>query len=226
MILGLLAFIVLAVMLSNRPAPPGFTAPASAYDTEPPQTRVLVIGDSYTGGSDMDTGEAARWPALLNERVPNTIVTTASAGGAGYVAASPITGQTLPQVEGANPAVNYDVVIVFGSRNDSRAAAERVGVAATDLYQRIGGESPEASLIVVGPPWVDADVPSALERNRDAIRRAAEAAGAVWVDPLADGWFFDRPELIGSDGVHPTDAGHAYMADRIAPVVQQVIDSR
>jgi lysophospholipase L1-like esterase len=27
------------------------------------------------------------------------------------------------------------------------------------------------------------------------------------------------PELIGRDGVHPTDAGHSYMAQRIAPLI-------
>jgi lysophospholipase L1-like esterase len=26
--------------------------------------------------------------------------------------------------------------------------------------------------------------------------------------------------LIGKDGVHPTDAGHAYMADMIAPLIR------
>jgi lysophospholipase L1-like esterase len=26
--------------------------------------------------------------------------------------------------------------------------------------------------------------------------------------------------LIGPDGVHPTDAGHAYMAEKIAPLIR------
>ena len=36
----------------------------------------------------------------------------------------------------------------------------------------------------------------------------------------AIGWFVDRPDLIGLDGVHPTDAGHQYLADKIAPLIR------
>ena len=35
-----------------------------------------------------------------------------------------------------------------------------------------------------------------------------------------------RPELIGGDGVHPTDAGHAYMADKIAPLIGAELNRR
>jgi lysophospholipase L1-like esterase len=55
---------------------------------------------------------------------------------------------------------------------------------------------------------------------RDTLRGQAKAIGAVFVDPLAEGWFVGRPELIGADGVHPTDAGHAYMAEKIAPLIR------
>ncbi|MDT4998170.1 MAG: hypothetical protein QOK12_275, partial [Mycobacterium sp.] len=43
--------------------------------------------------------------------------------------------------------------------------------------------------------------------------------GATWIDPIAERWFVGRPDLIGADGVHPTDAGHAYMAGKIAPLI-------
>ena len=51
----------------------------------------------------------------------------------------------------------------------------------------------------------------------------AHAVGAEFVDPIADRWFVDRPDLIGADGVHPTDAGHAYMADKIVPLVSALL---
>ena len=56
---------------------------------------------------------------------------------------------------------------------------------------------------------------------RDAIKNEALAVGADWVDPVADGWFADTPpDFIGVDNVHPTDAGHAYMADKIEPCIR------
>ena len=51
-------------------------------------------------------------------------------------------------------------------------------------------------------------------------------AGATFVDPIAERWFVDRPDLIGRDGVHPTDAGHAYMADKIAPLIGAELPGR
>ena len=61
---------------------------------------------------------------------------------------------------------------------------------------------------------------------RDSLRRQALAAGAVFIDPIAEGWFVGRPDLIGGDGVHPTDAGHAYMAERIAPLIYDQLSIR
>ena len=48
----------------------------------------------------------------------------------------------------------------------------------------------------------------------------------MFVDPIAQGWFVGRPDLIGDDGVHPTDAGHAYMAARIAPLIYDQLTIR
>ena len=36
-------------------------------------------------------------------------------------------------------------------------------------------------------------------------------------------WLLARVELIGTDGVHPTDAGHAYLADLIEPIVREAL---
>ena len=58
------------------------------------------------------------------------------------------------------------------------------------------------------------------------LRDQAAAVGAVFVDPIAQGWFVGRPDLIGDDGVHPTDAAHAYMAARIAPLIYDQLTIR
>ena len=73
---------------------------------------------------------------------------------------------------------------------------------------------------MIGPPWPTADVPDSMLRIRDVLNAAARAAGAAFVDPIGDRWFVDRPDLIGPDGVHPNDAGHEYLADKIAPLIR------
>ncbi len=76
---------------------------------------------------------------------------------------------------------------------------------------------------MIGPPWPTANPPEGVLRIRDALHYQAGIAGAVFVDPIAERWFVGQPELIGADGVHPTDAGHAYMADKIAPLIERAI---
>jgi lysophospholipase L1-like esterase len=220
-------FGLLLPFLLSRPTPPGSTPSpvAPSASPTPEESRVVAIGDSYTGGSNEGGYGAAGWPALLEQRIPNLRVTTAAAGGAGYVAVSPTTGQTLVQVALFAPVVRADVVIVFGSRNDGSGVADQVEEAAARTYAEIRAAVPTVTLVVIGPPWVAADVPPAVLANRDAVRRAAQAANAVFVDPIADRWFFDRPDLIAADHIQPTDAGHVYMADRIEPVLQAALAS-
>ncbi len=60
--------------------------------------------------------------------------------------------------------------------------------------------------------------PSNVTGLRDALRSAATAVGAAFVDPLTDKWFVnDTAKLVGSDGVHPPDEGHKHLADQLQP---------
>lgn len=86
--------------------------------------------------------------------------------------------------------------------------------------------APTAKLLVIGPPWVKPIPPAGILQARDILKSQAEAAGATFVDPIAEGWFVDQPELIGSDGVHPSDAGHVYMANKIAPLIAQQLEAK
>jgi lysophospholipase L1-like esterase len=92
------------------------------------------------------------------------------------------------------------------------------------VYDEIRTASPSAFLVVIGPAWDDDVPPDELFLARDAVASAAAAAGALFVDPLAEEWLLGRPELIGADGVHPDDAGHAYLAGLIGPVLQEALN--
>jgi hypothetical protein len=77
--------------------------------------------------------------------------------------------------------------------------------------------APNATILVIGPAWTawaNDDPSPAILLVRDTLKAQAEATGAVFVDPVADQWFVNRPDLIGSDGVNPTDEGHAFSADQ------------
>ena len=183
---------------------------------------VAVFGDSYSAGGLKGGKGATGWPALVTDRLDAELRLHA-AGGAGYVNGSKAADETfLDQVRGA-PEPDADVVVVFGSRNDKFLPVADVKSQAIAVYEAIRSQSPTAELVVIGPAWDDDVTPDELLKTRDAVASAATAAGAVFVDPLSEGWLFQRPELIGTDGVHPNDAGHALFADRIGPVVREAL---
>jgi len=184
---------------------------------------VAVIGDSYTtgtneGGLGANSWTARTWRSLT---VPGLRIASevAAEGRAGYGAIGD--HGSIFQDLTAKVVKPEDVLVVFfGSRNDQDVdpvlLAQRVHATFT-LARRL---APSARFLVVGPPWPTADVPLPVLVIRDVLAGAAWAAQADFVDPIGDRWFVDRPDLIGSDGVHPNDAGHEYMAEKMVPLIR------
>jgi lysophospholipase L1-like esterase len=198
-----------------------YTPPLSATDhaTDAPPV-VAIVGDSYTAGTQLDSGEQARWPALLAADL-GLQVSLFSRNGVGYVTSSE-SGVNFVE-RAASIAGNPDVIIVFGSRNDQQGY-DAVRAASSEAYSVISQNHPDAAILVVGPPWVNSKPPAWLVQARDATRDAAADTGATYVDPVTEGWF-NEGGLIGEDGVHPNDAGHARIAERIRPHLQAILDS-
>lgn len=187
----------------------------------PKELWAAVVGDSYTGGTEAGGIGDKGWPALVSQdlRAQDLLVTMQvnSEGGAGYAQPGVDGGVFGDQLTGLRDYSN--VVVFFGSRNDGSVAPNLVAAAARDAYAKAKSLAPAAKLLVIGPFWPNREVAPQMLATRDAVRDQALAAGAVFVDPLAEHWL-DDPALIGSDGVHPTDAGHQYLADRIAPLIK------
>jgi hypothetical protein len=110
-------------------------------------------------------------------------------------------------------------VVFFGSRNDQNVDPAQLSILAYGTFALARRIAPSATLLVIGPPWPTADPPAEILRARDALQYQAGVAGATFIDPIAQSWFVGQPELIAADGVHPTDAGHEYLADQIAPLL-------
>jgi lysophospholipase L1-like esterase len=110
-------------------------------------------------------------------------------------------------------------VVFFGSRNDLDVDPGLLTERARNAFVLARRFAPSARFLVIGPPWPTGDVPGSMLMIRDVLNATARAAGAAFVDPIGDRWFVDRPDLIGPDGVHPNDAGHQYLADKIAPLI-------
>lgn len=77
-------------------------------------------------------------------------------------------------------------------------------------------------MLVIGPVWGLTDqIPPGVSEARDEIRAQATAFGATFVDPIAEAWFADHPEMLSSSAGRVNDAGHYYLAEKIAPLIVQ-----
>ena len=219
---------------AGRPAPAAATSgsarqtpPAEPVTEEPAATDeppvLAVYGDGYSTGSTLGGQGAAGWPALVAERLDAELRLNAVPM-AGFARAGS-TGQDFADIAAASPVADADVTVVFGSRNDLNTSLASVAAGAAETFARIRTAAPETELVVVGPAWSDAAIPPNLFLLRDAVEEAALEAGATFVDPLADGWFATPTGLIANDGISPTDAGHEFLASRIAPTVEAALQT-
>ena len=187
-----------------------------------PLNHIAVVGDSYTNGTD-EGGEGSRawtsraWQRLAHQGVAITPVVAAE-GRAGYEVRGDHGSDFQDLTE---RAVHPDdaLVVFFGSRNDEGVDPELLGQMALATFDLAHRTAPAARLLVIGPAWPTADVPQWVLVIRDVLNAEAATEGAQFVDPINDRWLVGRPDLIGADGVHPNDAGHAYLADKIAPLI-------
>lgn len=222
---GRLATVVISValavgMVSHR------TSPARPYHTAArgtPIDHVAVIGDSYTAGTDeggqgSNAWTARTWLTLARQGVQISPA-VASEGRAGYVVPGDH-GSVFEDLTARAVHPDDALVVYFGSRNDEGVDPLRLAGMAHDTFGLARRFAPSAKLLVIGPPWPTADPPFDVLYVRDTLSGQARDAGATFIDPISEGWFVGRPDLIGPDGVHPNDAGHAYMAEQIAPLIR------
>lgn len=181
---------------------------------------IAVIGDSYTSGSGEGGNGSNAWTQvaweLLAKRGLEVEADVAAEGGAGYGQAND-RGIVFEDLAAQAVRRNDVLVVFFGSRNDQPVDPAKLSDQTAGTFKLARFAAPDARFLVIGPAWPTATPPAGVLAVRDGLRAQAAAIGATFVDPIAENWFVGRPDLIGVDGVHPTDAGHAYMAERIAP---------
>lgn len=207
--------------------PPSAAATTCGTPSATVASEVAIIGDSYTAGSAMGGVRDKSWSSvaqgLLNGLGVPVDFTVGADRGSGYAktgGSGTVFADQIPKAVSANDRL----VVLFGSLNDGSMSVDQLQPAVNRTLELVKSSAPDASLLVIGPSWVTASPPPRVLRVRDVLKDQSRAAGAHFVDPLSEKWFADHPELIGSDGIHPTDVGHAYLADKIGPLIAQQLD--
>ena len=208
------------IVTSTRSSVP---APTTTRQREPLQ--VLVIGDNFTSGSAEGGNGRDGWPRIVGATLAaegrDVTVDVSASDGGGYTQLGAADATFIDMAKGAGPG--YDLVIFFGGTNDT-AAGSAVKEAAYEAEVQLWNVLPDAYILVIGPAWVDAAAPASVRLTSQSIRAAAQQAGVPFVDPIRQGWFAGEDDLIGADRLHPTDAGHRRIAERVLPAVRAQLD--
>ena len=187
--------------------------------------KVVAIGDSSTESTAFGDAGANSWNQVvvrqLRKRGVNINAESSGEAGSGYVARG-IRGTNFGEEARRLLEPDDDLVIIFGGSGESLETPESMEAAVSDTFLLVRKASPRAKLIVAGPASPVADPAPGVTRVRDIVRDEAAKIDATFVDPIADRWYVDNPALIREDG-SPTDAGHAYIAERLLPVIQRVL---
>jgi len=194
----------------------------------PEHASVLVFGDSWTYGS------AATDPTLgyayVIGRTMGWDTTVDGVRGSGYLKPGIDGGSFGERIAALNPELHPDLVIVEGSINDRVLYPEGYTAAVTSAWDALSELYPDASFVILGPAPQVLPVQRATARIDHDLARLAAERGWWYVSPVQDqwitpenyGWVIDASE-IGRD--HPSTAGHAYLAQRLADAIATMGDA-
>lgn len=224
---ALIAAVLLTAGCASQPAKPSSAPeyPTLTAAPDPSVAHVAIIGELYTSGSPSEGLGRRGWPTLvermLHEDGIKISLKVGAKTGSGYAGHS--TPGSAPFVDQVRRVVgaNNRLVVLFGSLNDQVNPPEQLAPLVQRTLAEAKTRAPDARLLVIGPAWVQPDPPPGMLIARDVIRAQAQAIGATFVDPLTEAWFANHPEMIGTDGNRPNDAGHVYMAEKIMPLIAQ-----
>lgn len=186
------------------------------FTRHPSAPVLLVIGASYTAGlgaSPVTDGYAYQAADLLGWRAEID-----GAPGTGYLNPGPHgAGAYQTRLAALAVPVAPQVVLVQSGRNDLAWAADTVQSAAVATLRRIRARWPQTRIVVLGAIPAAAAVPAALARLQAAFAAAAQAAGSVFIDPIAEHWITasNQASVAGPVPAHPGNDGYRYLAHRL-----------
>ena len=199
---------------ANAGAAPPVTLPSHA--TLP---AALWVGDSYTAGvgsTSKAAGEACLTSAALKWRCELD-----AEGGTGFVNDGHVNSATyaplisrLPADVAAQP--KPAVVVVDAGRNDGSLPPEETEQAASAYYDALAKAYPDVPVVLIAPYFMASDS-NAFSEVRGWMKTEGAKRGWKVIDPISEGWIESSTAAMTiSDHVHPTPAGHAYLAQHLS----------
>jgi lysophospholipase L1-like esterase len=173
--------------------------------TAPSAVTVVAFGDSITAG--FGTSGDNDYVSVLSNRTGTAII---NAGRSGDTTAS-----ALARIDSAVLARDADIVIVFLGGNDLLQGVpvqQRIDNI-TSIVQQIRADGAAVILVGVGS--------GALDPFQGALPGIASQTSSTLVPAVLDGIL--GVSSLMADLIHPNNAGHAIIADRIEPALRAAL---
>ena len=199
------------------------TADAALADPDPAAKRApraLFFGDSYFVGGGCSPDRNADMAALAGRELGYRPVVR-GAGGTGFVQGNPDYDipPYLAQIDaGELDVANPRLVVIQGGSNDVGEPADQVRKNARTVLQIARGKYPNAVLMLVGPMDTYGGYGDSIP-IRNALRTVARKLHVPFIDAMK--WTAGRDDLLCSDYVHPTYAGHVYLGHKLAKALKK-----
>jgi acyl-CoA thioesterase I len=190
--------------------------PACEQDLGSARPRLVVVGASFTAG--VGSGPGRSWAVLLARRLHWDAVVY-GVPGAGYVrAGARREGPVAAELTQAGlRALQPSLVIVQAGHDDIGVPPPLERQRVAQAIALIRAEAPRARIALL-TVFAGRSPAAKAARTDHAIVTAARAAdrAAIIIDPLAGGWRFPHVR----DGLHPTAAGSAWIADHVTAILR------
>jgi lysophospholipase L1-like esterase len=182
--------------------------------------KALFFGDSLFvgGGCSPDRKGGMAWLAGVELGYRPVV---RGAGGTGFVAANP--EYDLPPYlgqidDGALDTKNPRLVVIEGGSNDTGLPVDQIRQNAKKVLRIARADYPHALLILVGPMdtyggYADSDP------IKNGLHQVARQLHVPFINPQK--WTAGRDDLLCSDYVHPTYAGHVVLGHRLAAALKK-----
>lgn len=216
----LAATVAFTVTLAPKPVAPDhsdYTPPPVAETSTLIRPNVVFIGDSFVGGSEMGGNGPDNWTTLTSQELGWTACSL-GVGGSGWTRG--INDWTFgARIDWA--LTQRPAAIVFANGiNDLNDGGANTADAMRNALAYLRSVNPTIPVIVLGPIKVRDEQSPYIERMDDDMRATAAEFDVTYLDATEAGWFDGEARaFIGSDEFHPTDEGHAYLAQRFAQAV-------
>ena len=218
---ALFAALVTAFLVrGGSPPAAGVVEPSGTATDVAEQPVVTFIGDSWTEGIG---ATALRGYADLTAEQLGWDHYVLGVGGSGYEQAG--RGSTFDERVERAVATDPDVIVVQGSINDRRASPVDLERATLRTLRHLrAAADPGTAVLVLGAAYTPGLAPAVIDGINDTIAAAADRVQVRFVDPAAENWNDPVRISMWADDAHPNDAGYQILANRLAPVLESLLD--